>query len=185
MEQIVYTLNTSEEPLYAAFKIRVGVVYIDVLILAPLTFGLLQYNLIYIKSFMLSVVLSFVPVIYKCWMEKEYGATFGKKIMKISVVSEKLQRLSYQEVCIRNYYYFIGLITAITANYFLYALPDFQAANTFNEVWELKDMQFPHKIIRYALTLLMVIDGLLMFKSSRNQTLHDRLGKTVVIKKQL
>lgn len=184
MEQTIYTLNRSEEPLYANFWTRVAATYIDTLILAPLAFGLVQYNLVYIKSFIFSLALAFIPITYKCFMEKKYGATFGKKIMKISVVSETLQKLTYQEVFIRNYYYFLGLIISFTAIYLIYAMPELQFAITFTEAWELKDrLPLPFKVINYVLSALMILDDLLMLNSDTNQTLHDRLGKTLVIKK--
>jgi uncharacterized RDD family membrane protein YckC len=170
------------QPLYATFWQRLAAAFIDGFIQLPVTMGLTYYSLIYVKSYLLSLTPTLVSLFYKCFLEKKYGATFGKKIMKIHVCSESLQALTLKEVYIRNYYYFLSLILAIIGYNFLYEMSDFQLATTFKEVWALKEnWPMSHKIIRYTLVALFYIDSLLMFKSSKNQTLHDRLGKTLVV----
>jgi len=182
---IIDELQEEAEPqeiAYATFWTRVKASFLDTLILAPVTYGLSYYILIYIKSFFLSVCIALALPVYKCFMEKQYGATFGKKIMNINVVSADLQRLTYKDVFSRNYYYSLSLIMSLLAYYFLYTMPEFQAAKTLSEVWALRsETPTLEKIVKYTFVGFFYIDNLLMLKSSRNQTLHDRVGNTVVL----
>jgi len=187
MEQdIIDELQEEIEPqeiVYAKFWTRVKASVIDAVILAPVTYGLAFYILIYVKSLFLILCIALVPPLYKCFMEKTYGATFGKILMHIYVVSESFEELTYKAVCIRNYYFILSLIMGLIGYYLLHEMPEFQEATTLSQVWTLlSDKTILQKTVRYTITGIFYIDNLLMFKSDRNQTLHDRLAKTVVLK---
>jgi len=182
MEQIKLNDNP-QEPVYAAFGHRLGAAFLDALILSPLHFGLTYCCLLYVKSYLLSLVPVTIGIIYKCYMEKKYGATFGKKIIGIKVVTEDLQALPDKAVYIRNYSYFVSFVLALFTHYILYSTPGFESVTTYMEAIKIQnDMPIVLKMIGYISGLLFFVDCLLMLNFSKNQTLHDRWAKTVVIK---
>lgn len=185
MEQIMNTLNETpqKQPVYADIATRFGAAMIDGLILTPLTLGLTYYSLIYAKSYALSLVPSLITLLYKCFMEKNYGATFGKKITGIKIVTENLQALTYEDVFKRNYYYMLAIILVIYNHYILYNMPGLESVTTYMEAAQFQ-MKLPLTsiILSYMLSGLFCIDCFFMLNHERNQTLHDRLAKTVAVK---
>jgi uncharacterized RDD family membrane protein YckC len=185
MEQIVDTINEiPQEPEYASFGTRLGASLLDVLILSPLNVGLTYWCLLYVKSYLLSLVPSLIGIAYKCYMEKKYGATFGKKIIGIKIVTENLQALTDKAVLIRNYNYFASFLLVLFTHYMLYSMPGFESVSTYMEAMQMQNnMPIIPKITGYMIGLLFLVDCLLMINHTKNQTLHDRWAKTVAIKK--
>ncbi|WP_018342424.1 RDD family protein [Cytophaga aurantiaca] len=183
MEQIIHNIDEPQVT-YAEFGPRLAASLLDGLILSPLSVGITYYSLLSAKSYVLSLVPSLIGIIYKCYMEKEYGATLGKKIMGIQIVGEDLQSISYKQVLIRNYYYFIAFIIAINSNYILYSMPEMESVTSFMEASQLQsNLPSIIKIISFIVSALFCIDALLMLKSDKNQTIHDAVGKTLAVKK--
>jgi len=184
MEQLSETLNEiPQEPEYANFGSRLGASLLDVLILAPLNFGLTYWCLLYVKSYFLSLVPSLIGIAYKCYMEKKYGATFGKKIVGIKIVTENLHALTDKAVYIRNYTYFVSFALALVTHYILYSTPGFASVTSYMEAMKMQnDLPMIPKIIGYMFSLLFVVDCLLMINHEKGQTLHDRWAKTVAVK---
>lgn len=184
MEQLTDTIHeTPRKPIYADIATRFGAAMLDGLILTPITMGLTYYSLIYAKSYALSLVPSLITLLYKCFMEKNYGATFGKKIIGIKVVTENLQELSYEDVFKRNYYYILAIILVTFNHYILYNTPGLESVTTYMEAMQFQ-MKLPLTsiIISYMLSLLFCIDCFFMINHERKQTLHDRWAKTVGVK---
>ena len=184
MEQLIDTLKEApQKPEYVSFGTRLGASLLDVLILAPLNFGLTYWCLLYVKSYLLSLVPSLIGIVYKCYMEKKYGATFGKKIVGIKIVTEDLHALTDKAVLIRNYNYFASFQLVLFTHYMLYTMPGFESVSTYMEAMQMQNnMPIIPKITGYMIGLLFLVDCLLMINHTKNQTLHDRWAKTVVVK---
>lgn len=182
MEPTIEAIDIFPKVVYAEFGQRVIASLIDGFILTPLNFGLIYYCLIYSKSYALSLVPMLITLLYKCIMEKELGWTPGKKIKGIRVISEDLKPLTYKEVFTRNYYYVAAFILALYSHYVVYSMPGLEFVSTYMEAIKFQaNAPATPRTIGYVLSLLFFVDALMMVKNAKNQTLHDRLGKTLVI----
>lgn len=168
---------------YVSFWPRVGASLLDGLILAPVALGVSFYNLIYVKSYILAVLISAFGLGYKVWMEKAYGATLGKQIVGIKITTESLGSLNYRKALLRNYFGILTFILAVFQQYATYSLHAIQAADSFGEAMAAMQYVDPlYTYINYVLFAVYIIDCFIMFSNDRKQTFHDTLAATVAIK---
>ncbi len=115
--------------------------------------------------------------LYKVVLEKQFGQTLGKKMVGIVVLCEDLREISWMQAFVRNYFYLSSALLIIFHDYIFYkSLPTEPV---------LGGVVIEHRYFSYilfVLTIMFVVDCFMMSKSARNQTLHDKWAKTVVIK---
>lgn len=168
----------SEVIQYASFWERVGASIIDGLIMLPVI-ALNFYNTINIKSLILAIVLSFVYLIYKIYMEGTSGATFGKRAMKIKVVNENNTPINLQTAAVRASLYIINALVGLISTVAI-----FQAAG-FDEVTAFADLgpfqQANGNNFGMVTAILVLISVIFVAFDSKKQALHDKIAKTICI----
>lgn len=170
----------NENVLYATFWNRTVASLLDMLVLifiAPLSI----YNLIEWKSMPLWIVLSTLAVLYKPVMEYIYKATLGKMAMKLVVTDYDLQAPNLQQVILRNIFNIMSSVVSFFITLNMFNHPDFLNVTTYTQyqTFILANSSNVNNIV----SLIIIIDVLSMFYDKHNRTLHDKIGKTLVVKK--
>lgn len=167
--------------LYGSFKDRVLASLIDGLILLPLSvFD--WFNKSDWKSQILLTTVFLVGLIYKPLLEFKYGATIGKKLMKLVVVNRDHQKVNWIEVLIRN-------IFDITSRIFFFGatLMTYRSEGFINVTSNQEFVNFQKTIINLNpflifFSLITLIEVVFILSDKQKRALHDRMGATFVIK---
>ncbi len=170
----VYT----EQIKFASFWERVGATLIDFLIFIPV-YGFSYYNSMSIKNLPLAIVLSLVYLIYKIYMEAKYGATIGKRAMKIKVVTDDNKPMNMQLSLTRASLYIINAIVGIMTTVMLFQTEGFEDVTGFMET---SQFQQEHQSNFAMVTgILLLISVLFVAFDKKRQALHDKIAKTICI----
>lgn len=165
---------------YAGFWTRVAASLIDGLIFLP--FIVLNFvNTFSWKSYLLSVIFTSGWVIYKIIMEGTSGATLGKRAMSIKVITARGSKMTLADALQRNIIYFLGMLYNVYTTYGLFHAEGFSDVNSFMDMSTFANNS-ENKAISWTLTGIMIISGLFVIFDKRKQALHDKIGKTFVVK---
>jgi uncharacterized RDD family membrane protein YckC len=168
---------------YGTFKERAFASLIDGLILLPLV-AIEWFNKSTWKSLELLIIAFLVGLTYKLFFEYKYGATIGKKAMKLKVVNKEFTAVGLKEVLVRNIFdigerTFMFVIAVI-----IYRSPGFNAISTNKEYADFSNTLINTNSYVLGFTLLTVIEVIFILTDQKRRALHDRLGETFVIKTQ-
>jgi uncharacterized RDD family membrane protein YckC len=166
---------------YGTFKERVFALLIDGLILLPLA-AIDWFNKYNWKSLVLLIIVFTVSIAYKVFFEYQFGATIGKKSMKLKVVNSAFRRVNLKEVLFRNIFDIAWRIFFFVITVIIYRSAEFNSINSNNEY-----VKFSNKLINVnpylvMYSLLIVIEITFILTDKKRRALHDRLGDTLVIK---
>lgn len=169
-----------EEVEYAGFWIRVAAALIDTVVFIPLI-ALSFVNLFYVKSLVLLYVMMVIQSLYKPLMEFKFGASLGKMAVKIKVVNEEHQPITIDQSFGRYVPWVISTVISLITTTAMYTSADFNNLTSymqlaeFSENMPLNTVSQVYNIIFFILILWMVFD-------KKNQGVHDKIAKTMVIK---
>lgn len=155
---------------------------IDRVVLLPLSLGVF-YVAIGSKNLQLIILLMVVEALYKPTMEKQYGATLGKRATGIRVVSQEGGKgISWNQSLMRFLPWAVSFYVTIFVyiRYFEYPgfaeVQDFEAFTKFMQAHPLSDN-----------TLIAMLNSLPLFSMIWGMTdvlrraIHDKLAGTVVV----
>lgn len=165
---------------YGTFWGRVAASLIDALVLifvAPLSI----YNIIDWKSIPLFIALTLIGVAYKPFMEYQYQATLGKMAMRLIVTNYDFQAPNLQEIILRNIFYIASSIISFFMTLALFNDVDFAEITTYANYQSVTKAK--ESIYANITSLILIISIIFMFFDDQNRTLHDKIGKTLVVKK--
>ncbi len=171
------------EYVYADLKYRIGAALIDSLVLIPLNL-IIQYNNIYLKNNNVMIVGTVLTILYKPLMEwLNNGATVGKKIMKLQVVTADLQPISFAEAFLRSCFVIMFGVGMLIAQYLLFQSPEYLAIKDPEAF--LKFIQDATILNRISLVsyLVLFLDAVFLITNLQRRSLHDLIANTVVIRK--
>lgn len=185
MEEMENLLNEFEEPQYSyvGFWSRFGALLIDGIILVTVAY-FLRLSLAELEnSLVLLVVTAIVPLFYNLFLEYKYGATLGKMLLKIKIVNYELQPPTISNVVLRNIIYIgLQLISfAVELNsYFKSQSSDPYEFTGFNNFFT------PEVVIGIiygvCVFVIYIIELVFLLNDPKCRALHDRIGKTYVVK---
>ena len=164
---------------FAGFWIRVAASLLDSLLLSPILF-LGVYNMMAWKSLPLYLVLQLIVLIYKPLMEVKYGATIGKMMTKIKVVTTDYQDINLQQSLNRYLFYFANSFMGLIGGFMLFIEKDFAPLTDFYEIIELQAKISTPEIDQF-LGLLVFVSCIFCIADPLKQTLHDKIAKTYVV----
>ena len=167
---------------YATFWERLLALLIDGLIIGVITFPINYFNETIFKSFSLFVIFALVGMIYKPFLEFKYGATLGKMVMKISIVTTSFEPINLTQAILRNAFVLASNIYGIVLTLIIFSSPNFANVTTFTEYNALSVSFTSHWAIG-GYSLLTLIDVICLLADNQKRSLHDRIGQTLVIKK--
>ncbi|HYV95473.1 MAG TPA: RDD family protein [Chitinophagales bacterium] len=175
--------NKDQLVVYGTFWKRLGALFIDGLILLPVT-GLAIYNLISWKSPSILAITSLISIAYKPFLEYRYGATIGKMALNLIVVNTAYQKVNLTEALTRNIFSIVLGIFSILTTFLLLNAPGFEDATTltaYSEFSRKSTLNTGFSIFAFAVYLL---DCIFLWSDDRKRSLHDRIANTYVIEKQ-
>ncbi len=178
-------LNDFEQPqyTYVGFWPRFGALFIDGIILIvfnyllALTLRELDNNLVVI------LIAAAIPLFYNLFLEYRYGATLGKMLLKIKIVNYELQPPTISNIILRNIIYiglqFVSLGIELNSHFKSHANEDLNFTDFGSFV-------APQVIIALiygvAVFIIYFMELLFLLNDQKCRALHDRIGKTYVVK---
>ncbi len=171
--------EVEEETNYAGFWIRFAAALLDYLIFIPIIV-LTYYNLIKLKSLPLHVILILVTSAYKPILEAIYGATLGKMIVKIKVLTPDLKKITPTQAFIRFLPWLVGTLISLFSAAILFANGSFLEDTTLASLQVGNEVMSPWISSLGSVVLLIV--GLSIAFNIKKQGFHDLMAKTVCVK---
>jgi len=166
---------------YGAFWPRFWAILLDWLVLSILT-PLTIYNKNEWKSLLVFIVILIIQIAYKPLFEYVYGATPGKMALKLKVVNYEFRKASLQEILLRNIFHFAGGAVNLGIGLYTFAQPAYLQTSTLQQYEILGDGRLLILITWGSMLLIYITDLIVMLSSPQNRSLHDRIGKTFVIR---
>jgi uncharacterized RDD family membrane protein YckC len=163
---------------FASFAQRTQAFLIDCFVFIPIT-CMHNYSILYGKNFSLVVLASVLWFIYKPYMEFKYGATLGKKIMKLKVVNYEGDLADNNQIMLRFLPYFAIGLSNLILFYSMFQHPDFVAIQSLQELSSLQ-RDTSSSATGLASLFYLVSVSVILF-DAKKQALHDRFSSTYCI----
>lgn len=179
--------NTTIDPntvIYGGFWVRLGAMFIDGLVLAPVSVGIMYYNATAMKSPILLAVITLLSLAYKPVMEYIYGATLGKMALKLRVVDAQFESAGLQEILLRNIFHIVPSLVTLVFTIGLYLSPEFEDISGFMEYSQYSSQFKSLQIVNYVSFFITIVDAIVLLADSRKRSLHDKIAQTYVIERQ-
>jgi uncharacterized RDD family membrane protein YckC len=179
------TIIEKENIEYGKFWIRTGAYVTDAVILMIIVLPVTYLNISEYKSFSLALIIAILAILYKPLLEYYYGATIGKYAFDLKVTDTNFNKMNLPQSFLRSSILIIPSLLFIPITYFSFNNPEIIKIDTFIEYGQAVALNYP---IQYYITkltqlvLVLEIIFLLTDKSKKERALHDRIGKTYVIK---
>ncbi len=145
-------------------------------------FYILIYYLISDNKHLLGSLNILPLLVYKIIIESLTGTSIGKRMMNLVLINYSYQSPSFGQI-IRRYALYIGLAVLASSYYLMFYIE-------FSRIYMISN--FPEKMLqnvgiilsKYIIYLFAFVDLLSINKDPQNQNraLHDRIGKTLVVK---
>lgn len=185
MEQMENLLNGFEEPPYSyvGFAPRLAALFIDGIILVAVSY-LLRLPLKELGNHVVMLIVTFIiPLLYSLILEYKYGATLGKMLLRIKIVNYELQPPSMSNIILRNIIYiclqFVSFGIDLNSYFKSYSSDPFEFMG-FNSYFTPEVMI--GLIYSACVIVIYTIEMLFLLKDPKYRALHDRIGKTYVVK---
>lgn len=178
-------LNEFEEPayVYVGFWPRFWALLIDGIILSTAAF-VLNSVLGETESPVVTILSSIIPFFYNPIMEYQYGATVGKMALRIKIVNADLQRLTINNVIFRNLIYFSIQLVDIAVELYQFYNTSENSIGGFNSLSDFFTPQITMALIFGVFVIVIyIVELIFLLTDEKHRSLHDRIGKTFVVRK--
>lgn len=177
-------LDDFQEPdyKYVGFWSRFGARFIDGIILRVFSFILSTATAEWGSVYLVAIT-SLLPLFYQPVMEYRYGASLGKMALGIKVVNYELEKLTLSNVVLRNILYFALQFTVVCFTVYYYYLFDHENSMLPNIFTSFSDGISWTSIYAVLLGALFITEIIFLLTDEKFRALHDRIGKTYVVKK--
>ena len=169
---------------YGTFWQRLGALLIDSIVIGTITFPLTFYNIISWKSTIILVIASIIGLAYKPFMEYKYRATLGKMALNLIVANQQYEPANLMEILLRNIFHIVPTLVSLVISYSLFSSPEFKDVHSFIDYGALSQRQGMMNYIQMVIGFIFIADGIFLMTDDKKRALHDRIGKTFVIKKR-
>jgi len=173
------------EIVFAKFWPRFGAMLIDGLVIIIIILPVTYFNVIQWKIPWVYILTSLITIIYKPYLEYQFGATFGKMAVGIKVVGHQFQKVTLKEELRRVSFYIVPNIIQQVLTLKVYF------SNQLNSIHHYKDYNDyivstnpALYILNIIVIVLLVVDTITFFSNDQNRSLHDLYAGTYVIEKR-
>lgn len=178
-------LNDFEEPqyTYVGFWPRFGALFIDALILIAVSYFIKLPLQELDNELVVLIVTAMVPLFYHLLLEYKFAATLGKMLLKIKIVNYEMQPPTLSNIILRNIIY-IGLqfVSFGKDLYNYYKAQSFE----FDQLDGLASYFTPMVIVGLfysaGVFVIYIIELVFLLNDQKHRALHDRIGKTYVVR---
>lgn len=170
---------------YVGFWPRFGALFVDGILLT--VFNLVTDWMMPEKNNLALIVLfGAVPLFYHLILETRYGATLGKMAMGIRIVSYELKPPTFQHILLRNLIYIAiqagGIAIEIQT---IYRNSESQLDMFSNPIDLLSTPAVVMALVlAVSVFVIYLIEMIFLLTDEKYRSLHDRIGKTYVVKKR-
>lgn len=168
---------------YGGFWARFGALFLDGLILAPLSFGVSFFNIISWKSAAVMMLINLVGIGYKPFMEFYYGATLGKMALRLKVVNLDFEQPDLQTVLLRNIFHIVPSLVLALLSISMYNDPDFVDVSSYTEYAAFGQKFVASQFISICSAVLTFVEAIMIGVDDQKRSLHDRIAGTYVIER--
>jgi uncharacterized RDD family membrane protein YckC len=169
--------------IYGGFWPRLGALFIDAIILAPISFGLTYYNIVSMKSGAVMMLVAVASIAYKPIMEFYYGATLGKMALNLKVTNLDFERADLQTILLRNIFHIAPPLITALLSFGIYSHPDFEAVSGYIEYSAFSRQFVGPQIVNSIAGLIVIVEAIMIAIDDQKRSLHDRIAGTYVIEK--
>jgi uncharacterized RDD family membrane protein YckC len=149
------------------------------ILLALITF----YNISFVKSFYLYLVVTLVVLAYKPVMEKIYGATLGKMLLHIKVIDLVGEPLSWFQALLRVIFQISQVLLVLPFQFAAFSDPILLETSGFFEYNDRFVQDYSGvSIISNVMFFILAVEIVFMNTDPKHRTIHDRIAKTYVVK---
>jgi uncharacterized RDD family membrane protein YckC len=166
---------------YAQLMRRAAGSLIDGLILCCFVLPLTYFNMLDWKNPGIYIGMSLISLLYKPFMEYQYGATLGKMAVKIKVVNYAYEKADMTNVLMRNIITILLAIVSVIMSVSIFYLPGFESIHDFMAYATFVNQNKTVNWINWITWIYYLIDVIFLLTDETKRTLHDRIGKTYVI----
>ncbi len=178
-------LTDFEEPnyQYVGFWPRFGARLIDSIILR-----ILGYVLSFISagtgSILIFTTTSLIPFLYHPFMEYRFGASIGKMALRINVVTYEFQKPGITNVILRNIMYGgLELISILFSLFYFYRFREADDSRSIGSLFtSVSDGVNWWVIYAFTILALVIVEIICLVTDEKHRALHDRIGKTYVVR---
>jgi uncharacterized RDD family membrane protein YckC len=174
--------NEEKEITYATLMPRFWAMVVDGFVMLPITIPFTFLNILYWKSWPMYLVGSLLTLLYKPFCEYKYGMTVGKKVMKLRVLSEGLEKINLPEALSRNIFNILPEILTIVFTYPLFGDPEFLKISSLVEYSTYMQSYTILERLNWTMFPVLLIEIVFVATDPRRRSLHDRIARTVVVK---
>jgi uncharacterized RDD family membrane protein YckC len=166
---------------YGNFWPRFWAVLIDGIILSVLT-PITVYNKTEWKNLFLLIVVSFIQFSYKPFFEYRYGATPGKMALRLKVVNYEFQQASLAQIITRNIFGILSGLIVLVIGIYTFSQPEFLSVSSLQQYSRLGYTGMATLTWECFIFIILLIDFSFLVSSADSRSLHDRMGRTFVIR---
>jgi uncharacterized RDD family membrane protein YckC len=174
------------EIVFAKFWTRFAAGLLDGLITVVIVLPITYFNVIQWKIPWIFIFTSLFTIIYKPFMEYQYGATLGKMAVGIQVVGREFRKVTLQEELRRVSFYIVPNIIQEVLTLKVYFSGQLNSVQHYKDYNDLIVSTNPALyILNIIVFVLLVVDCLTFLSNNQNRSLHDIYAGTYVIEKRL
>jgi len=166
---------------YGNFWPRFWAVLIDGIILSVFT-PITVYNKTEWKNLSLLIIVSFIQFSYKPFFEYRYGATPGKMALRLKVVNYEFQQASLAQIITRNIFGILSGLIVLVIGIYTFSQPEFLSVSSLQQYSRLGYTGIATLTWECFIFIILLIDFIFLVSSADSRSLHDRMGRTFVIK---
>jgi len=185
MEQILdqeLNYDSAKDVTYGSFWPRFWAAFIDGIIVSLVQIPILIVSLRSFKSPWIIILLTLVALLYKPVLEFAYQATLGKKLLGLKVVNSEFQKGSLSTILLRNSLQVAAGLLSIAVTTPLLFKDGFASVSSFLEYSAYISVEKTVTYVSYIPMIIALIDVICLLTDMQKRTLHDRIGKTFVVK---
>jgi uncharacterized RDD family membrane protein YckC len=186
---IPLTIQGTDERIYAGFWLRLGVLLLDMLIMAPYVF-LVIYLVGFDKDeYYLTIIPGFVVYIwYNMYLVRQYGGTPGKLIVGIRILKIDGSDVTWREAILREFVSFVLMIFMTILMSRAVAKADGEYFRDLEWMYRNKYLfslePVMYKIYFWASNIWFYSELVVLLLNKRRRALHDFMAGTVIVKRR-